>query len=373
MAAALTRQRCDFVEFHCMLLRTELARAAIDSSIRCVHEHIDVSLSARERGLRTFVEPAARISYLGLADYMLDDLAFFRDRWSSAESETSIRRFCAKWDVLDDARAFAGVRRFVVDHVAQVDPIRPSLRDDPLQRAPMRAADLCQTRSALLDLAVARGYTRDELAYIASAYHVAHVLVDGGYRPCGRPFINHLAGTASVLVRYGFRADIVAAGLLHSAYTHCPLHAAGKKAAVDAVCGTLGGQDSALERRVRAYTLRASENGNQVATPEPTTLSIDDAEILAIEAANELDMYLSGEVRYCGRVDTLDAARLTVIAHVSRTLGVEGLQASLQQAHAAHEAGPQDFLSSVQFSYRIGADRRTAVPMASSAREALMP
>jgi glycosyltransferase involved in cell wall biosynthesis len=373
VAATLTRQPCDFVEFHCMLLRTELARAAIDSSIRCVHEHIDVSLSARERGLRTFVEPAARISYLGLADYMLDDLAFFRDRWSSAESEASIRRFCEKWNVLDDARAFAGVRRFVVDHVAQVDPLRPALRDDALLRAPMRAGDLCQTRSALLDLAAARDYTRDELAFIATAYHIAHVLLDGGYRPCGRPFINHLAGTASVLVHYGFRAEIVAAGLLHSAYTHCPPHTAGKKAAVDAVCATLGGQGSALEHRVRAYTLRAFENGSQVAGPEPTTLSIDDAELLAIEAANELDMYLSGEVRYCGRVDTLDAGRLTLIAYVSRALGVDGLQASLEQAHAAHEVGPQDFVSNVQFSYRIGADRRSAVPMASSAREALMP
>ena len=57
-------------------------------------------------------------------------------------------------------------------------------------------------------------YRADELALIANAYHVAQVLMDGGYRPCGRPFINHLVGTASVLVHYGLRAETVASGLL---------------------------------------------------------------------------------------------------------------------------------------------------------------
>ncbi len=373
VAHTLTRQPCDFVEFHCMLVRTELAREfALDPTIRCVHEHIDVSLSARERGLATWFEPAARISYLALAEFMLEDLPFFRERWSSAESEASISRFCEKWHVLDDARSFGGVRRFVVDHVAQIDPIRPSNRSDAPQSDPMRPDELRQTRSGLLDLATARGYARDELVFIASAYHVAHVLVDGGYRPCGRPFINHLAGTASVLVRYGFRADIVAAGLLHSAYTHSPPHRAGKAAAVAAVCATLGGKGSALERRVRAYTLRESGRDEVAAAPAPSTLSIGDAEILAIVAANEIDMHFSGEIRYCGRTDAVPSDVLELIARTGQVLGVEGLHDSLQWALATHAAVPRDFLSNVQYSYRIGEDRKSAVPMASSARDALM-
>ena len=257
VADQLFRKPCDFVEYHCMLIRTELLRAGVlDPDIRCVHEHIDTSFSARRLGRETYIEPAARVTYLAHSDYMLDDLHFFRSRWQQAEADASIAAFCGKWNVIDDERSFGGVRRFVVDHVAEVDPIRPALRDHPDHRIAMAADELRQTRSELLDAARERGYTRNELAMIANAYHLAHVLMDGGYRPCARPFINHLVGTASVLVRYGFRAETVAAGLLHSAYTHAPHPAAGAREAAKAVCAALGGRGSALERRVRAYTLR---------------------------------------------------------------------------------------------------------------------
>src|SRR5215831_19644541 len=43
----LERQPCDFAEYHCMLVRTELLRdgAVLDPTIRCVHEHVDTALS----------------------------------------------------------------------------------------------------------------------------------------------------------------------------------------------------------------------------------------------------------------------------------------------------------------------------------------
>jgi GT2 family glycosyltransferase len=43
----LQRQRCDFVEFHCMLVRSALlvGGALLDPEIYCVHEHIDLSLA----------------------------------------------------------------------------------------------------------------------------------------------------------------------------------------------------------------------------------------------------------------------------------------------------------------------------------------
>jgi hypothetical protein len=49
------------------------------------------------------------------------------------------------------------------------------------------------TRSELLGAATQSGYRADGRAD-RQRYHVAQVLMDGGYRPCGRPFINTSSG-----------------------------------------------------------------------------------------------------------------------------------------------------------------------------------
>ena len=253
VAHTLARGPCDFLEYHCMLVRTDLLRRGVlDARIRCVHEHIDIALALRERGYPVFLEPAARVTYLAFAEYMLEDLALARSRWSEHEADASIAVFCDKWNVLDDDRSFRDVRSFVRLHAAQIDPIRPACLSRPDHRTSMRRDELRHTRSDLLDFAAERGYGHDDLALMANAYHIAHVLMDGGYRPCGRPFIDHLVGTGSVLVRYDFRADVVAAAILHAAYTHSPPHAAGPEAAVAAISAGLGGCGSVLDGRVRA-------------------------------------------------------------------------------------------------------------------------
>ncbi|MEO6422958.1 MAG: hypothetical protein ABIR84_09855 [Candidatus Nitrotoga sp.] len=120
----------------------------------------------------------------------------------------------------------------------------------------MSKEELQQTRSGLLDLAIKQGYQAAEIALLSNAYFTAQGFVTGGYRSCGRPFINHLAGTASVLLRYDFRIEVVMAGLLHAAYTHCPAHPEGKQAASDDVCSKLGGESNKVERLVSGYTLK---------------------------------------------------------------------------------------------------------------------
>ena len=371
VAAQLMRRACDFVEFHCMLVRTALLHdGVLDPALHCVHEHIDTSLSAKARGLATWLEPRARVTYLGRSDYMLDELAFFRERWSARRADEDIAAFCAKWNVANDERSFGSVRGFVRKHVAEVDPIRASARSHADRGEAMTAGTLAQTRSALLDLAVARGYEAHELAMISNAYHVASVLHDGGYRPCGRPFINHVVGTASVLVRYGFQATTVASGLLHAAYTHCPPHQRGVEAGLDAVASAIGGRDTAVERRVRDYTLR--DSGGAIATIDVGTLSIIEAEVLAIAAANEIDMHLSGEFRYCGRTDAMPAAMMAAIGPVCEALGVPGLHRTLQSAVHGASTAARALLSPVQYSYRIGPDKRTALPMANPQAMALI-
>ncbi len=373
-AAALARTPCDYVEFHCMMIRASLLRGecVLDARLRCVHEHIDTSLAAKARGFATVFEPAASVTYLGYTDYTLDDLPLFRTRWTPAETDANIAVFCRKWNVVDDPRAFAGVRAFVRGHATEVDPLRATCAAP--RDAPMPAAAHVQTRSALLDAAARGGYRGDECALIASAYHVAHVLMDGGYRPCGRPFINHLVGAASVLVHYGVRATTVAAALLHAAYTHSPAHAGGPAAALAWVRDALGGRGHAIESRVRAYTL-AGGRGNPAAPAdsdagalavldsEAGALAVLDAEVAIIAAANELDLHASGEFRYSGRGDAIGDGAVARIGHVCRLLGIPGLHASLAAARAEGATALPALATNVRGSYRIGADRVSAVPM----------
>jgi hypothetical protein len=327
-----------------------------------VHEHIDLSLALEARGAATWFEPASVVNYQAYAPFALPDLPLYRARWSIAAAERSIAAFCAKWGVLDDKRSFGNVRDFVRIHMAQLDPMRPNYPPQPDRDQPMRAEELCQTRSALLDLAVSRGYGEAELSQFVQAYGLAQVLMDGGYRPCGRPFINHLTGTASVMIRYGFRHELVVAALLHAFYTHCPPHVAGVETAFATVRGMLGGEGSPIEHRVRAYTRRDTGSGPAL-PPSIAELSLLDAEVLMLTAANEIDMHLSGELRYSGRADALAPEWMAPMTEVCRLIGVPGMVATLERARV--DAVPAPFLTRRGVSYRIGPDRRSAVSMLS--------
>jgi hypothetical protein len=323
----LERQECDFVEFHCMLMRREVFRQpeTFDENIVCVHEHIHAALVSRELGYKVFLEPSAPVTYLAFAPYALSELALFRWRWSREAGDSSIEAFAKRWGVIDDARSF-GVRSFLLRHRAQVDPIRPSLQDARRSREPMQEGDLKQTITGLLELAQSRGYTRKDLEHIKKAHWAALILSNGGYRPCGRPFINHLVGAASVLVHFGFETRLVLAALLHAAYTHAPTMRGGALATVETVARFLGGSDSQTERMVRAYTVRAPrwtqlsmmDNWEDVAT-------IADVDTAIVAMANSVDMRLSGEIRATGRTDDADIAALAKGREICEIVGVPGL------------------------------------------------
>lgn len=358
----LERRRCDFAEFHCMLVRRDLLDdpRMLDPGIRCVHEHIDTALVARELGAEIWFEPAARVTYLAFAPYTLDDLPMLRSRWDSAEGEASISHFARKWNVIDDHRSFGGVRTFLARHVARVDPVRPAAQSVADLSEPMSRQELVQTRSDLLDLAHGLGYSAPDLHALADACARAQMVVNAGYRPCGRPFLNHLIGTAGVLVRYRFRTQVVVAGLLHAMYTHCPPIGAGPEAAIAQVEALLGGHDSPIERLVHDYTLRESTK-TELVGKDIGTLTTHDAEVLMIVAANEIDMYLSGEVRYSGRADTLASATLDAIDAVAVRLRVPGLALSLRRAIATTAPVAPELQTRTFASYRIGG--RTPAPV----------
>lgn len=324
---SLRREECDFVEFHCMLMRREVFRAPaiFDENIVCVHEHIHAGLVARDLGFKIFLEPAAQVNYLAFFPYSLADLSLFRWRWSLEAGESSIRSFADRWQIVDDERSFGGVRRFLNIHNALVDPVRASLQDPKTALVPMRESDLRQTFTGLMELAHAKGYEARDLEKIEASYWHALWLSNGGYRPCGRPFINHLVGTASVLVHYGFEVRLIQAALLHAAYTHAPHFDGGPEKTIEAV----GSRLASSEPAVRAYTMRNTRWQQLSKLPnwqDLATMSDIDTAILAL--ANDTDMILSGEVRATGRTDAGDGAAVSKADDICRLLGVPGMAGS---------------------------------------------
>ena len=95
------------------------------------------------------------------------------------------------------------------------------------------------------------------------------------------------------------------------------------------------------------------------------------AEVLAIVAANEVDMHMSGEIRYSGRTDVIALAVVTQIAHVCAALGVAGLHRSLLRAQARETPVPREYQTGLRASYRISPDRRSPVAMATNVRAVL--
>lgn len=339
----LARTPCDFVEFHCMLMPTRLAQDGVmDADIVGVHEHIDVSLTAKKKGFKTWLEPSAQVTYLATAPQILEDLPTMRNRWDGAACEASITAFCRKWDVVSDNRSFGGVRGYVADLRWLNDPLHPNFRHADLGE-PMGRDSLPQTRAALIDLAMARGYSASEVALLGRACNVAAMLFDGGYRPCGRPFVNHALGTAGVLVRYGFCLEVVCEGLMHAAYTH-------RRLPGPTVQQMLANLHSMLEARVREYTERGGSSGNLT----PPMSGTRDAEMAAIKAANEIDMRLSGEYDYSGRAPEIGAEQAARIAHFLELLGVPGMAATLRNSMAERRNVPPELVTHLDVSYRIG-------------------
>src|SRR5262245_40769850 len=77
-----------------------------------------------------------------------------------------------------------------------------------------------QTNVQLFDQLQREGYPNPELTFINTAYDLACQLCTGLYRPCGKTFIDHLVGTASILASLHASAELVAAALLHAVYEH---------------------------------------------------------------------------------------------------------------------------------------------------------
>ena len=114
----LVRRQTDLMEFHCLLVRTEVFEriGTLDEGLLSFLDHVDFCLDITAAGGTIFFEPAAVVTHLAPPPYALIDLPFFFLRFSDAWLEPSVRRFASKHALrLEDAE-FDGHRRFRSAH-----------------------------------------------------------------------------------------------------------------------------------------------------------------------------------------------------------------------------------------------------------------
>jgi GT2 family glycosyltransferase len=99
--ARLRRRSCDYMEFHCMLVRTNLFEriGRMDEQLRSLHEERDICLAALKEGGSVFIEPRSVVTYVPPPPFEWWDIPYFMLRWSDLWTVESVRRFNTKWNI----------------------------------------------------------------------------------------------------------------------------------------------------------------------------------------------------------------------------------------------------------------------------------
>lgn len=118
----LHRIQCDYVEFHCMLVRTEIFEKTglLDEGMLATREHIDFCFMVTQAGGTVYSEREAYITtdtlgvatnqtgllaafgYIQIPDFKWSDLPYFMLRWSDAWDLASLHHLREKWNLAED-------------------------------------------------------------------------------------------------------------------------------------------------------------------------------------------------------------------------------------------------------------------------------
>lgn len=317
---------CDFAEFHCMLVKKEVLQLPdfFHPEISIVHEHIHASLVSRRHGFDTWFEPEAKVFYLAFTPFLVSDLKMFRWRWNLNDARRTLNAFANHWGIARDSGCFDNVENFLVEHLSEIDHIDPRFERLVEREKILTRENLGQTPAQFFFLACRRGYSPAEIELLWRALTIAMKISDGIYRPCGRPFLNHLIGTAYVLMYFGLSLRLILAGLLHSAFTHTASNMS-SDSKISALLDNIG---SSVRVLVSNYSIR-NELYENIEGQSIEHLKTPILDILLIEAANEIDMHLSLEVGSAKRQDFLSADKLDLIKAACNNAGNPGIQQTL--------------------------------------------
>jgi (p)ppGpp synthase/HD superfamily hydrolase len=200
----------------------------------------------------------------------------------------------------------------------------------------MAKASYAQTNLQLYADLRGAGYSAADIERIRAAYELALALFTGRYRGSGKPFLAHVVGTASILASLQARASIVAAGLLHAAYSQGEFGngwsgtAPGKRERLRDAVGP------EVEDLVGRYT-RLRWQADTIPKIHERLEAMDSRErdVLLVRLANELEDHLDLGALYCadaGRRRDQASASLDLCVDMARRLGFPELATALAQA-----------------------------------------
>jgi (p)ppGpp synthase/HD superfamily hydrolase len=196
-----------------------------------------------------------------------------------------------------------------------------------------------QTNIQLVNQLRDDGYSTAEILPVIVSYETAIRLFTGLYRASGKTFIAHLVGTASILGRLRTTSSVVAAGLLHAAYSSGDF--ADAKTGItesrrDWVRSRVGTE---IEEYVSRYAaLKWTKDTAPAIWLEIDNLESVDRDVLLIRLANELEEFLDLGILYCGEerrrqfVDGYAAEKLMV--QMAERLGYPSLAIEIDKAFA---------------------------------------
>ena len=157
-----------------------------------------------------------------------------------------------------------------------------------------------QTNIQLYNQLIRNECSPADLTLVRRAYELAVLLFTGLYRPCGKTFLDHVVGTASIVHEIQGKPELTAAGLLHSAYSHGDFGFAGRisdrsrsKQMVDSV-------GSEVEAYVRTYSELSWNIRSACELPGRIDgMTQIEREVVSLRVANELEDHLNGGTLYC--------------------------------------------------------------------------
>jgi GT2 family glycosyltransferase len=99
MQPMLARTQTELIEFHSMLVRTEVfdRLGPLDEKLLSDFEHIDFCMKVREAGGVIYLEPSAVVNWITPPPLAWSDLRYFMLRWSDAWNRASLLHFREKW------------------------------------------------------------------------------------------------------------------------------------------------------------------------------------------------------------------------------------------------------------------------------------
>lgn len=104
----LQRQKCEFAEFHCMLVKSDIFQkiGLLDEGFLSTREHIDFCMTVNNAGGSFYCEPTSVVTYVPGLKWELPELSFFMVRWSNAWEVASLEHFAQKWNLATKDRYF---------------------------------------------------------------------------------------------------------------------------------------------------------------------------------------------------------------------------------------------------------------------------